>query len=90
MNLNHQQQLLTITIILLSTHVISSFTQTVDDSIHDTIYDGCGDYKECFGHGFSEDCVGSCDCLSVGAVYKKGVNKFEYFFGVLVVVKAHF
>jgi len=76
MNVQHQQ-LLTISIILLTTHEISSFTQSVDDTIHDTIYDGCGDYKECFGHGYSEDCVGSRDCLSVGTVYKEGENKFR-------------
>ncbi|XP_070495910.1 putative ferric-chelate reductase 1 homolog isoform X2 [Chironomus tepperi] len=65
----HRKHLLTISIILLSTKV---FTQSVDDSIHDTIYDGCDDYKECFGFGFSEDCVSSRDCLSFGAVYKDG------------------
>jgi hypothetical protein len=69
MNIQHQQ-LLTISIILLSTHAISS-------SVDDTIYDGCGDYKECFGHGFSEDCVGSRNCLSVGAVYRDGEDKFK-------------
>ncbi|KAL7012990.1 hypothetical protein ACKWTF_015132 [Chironomus riparius] len=74
MNLHHQQHLLIITIILLSTHIFPSFTQSVDDSIHDTIYDGCGDYKQCFGHGFSEDCVDNRDCLSVGTVYKKGID----------------